>query len=661
MRPKSLVPCVIALCALTVSGFSQSPGASASSRLQVMGPADPSASTHFSVYLPLTHREALQQLLSDQTDPSSPNYRKWLTPAQFKAQFGPSPASFAQVKRKLEAEGFTVTSEHTQSIEVEGSVNAVEHLFATRLEQVKTARGNLQLAASNHRMTLPAELASLGAVIPEFSPHLSAHIHSEHLNLGGAATGTSLIEGSGSIDQRLGSADSFFYANDMRQAYVFPAFNAKAVPQSGGSPVQLAGVGATIGIVISSTIKQSDVNSSFNSSVSAGSASDVQSYTANSNLPVPVVTIKKVNGGSGAFNKNSGDAGEASLDTQMSLGTAPGAKEILYDMPDLTDASIIAAYNQVNMDNTVDVVSSSFGECELDYTAAANGGVDYTPILQTFHNIFTQGNMQGITFVASSGDNGAVPCNSIAFDNNPTNGTNFVLGVENPADDPAVTAVGGTNLQVTASPTANDNLYVSENANYDPRVPASYTVGSSTVTVGNNTWGSGGGYSIIFGQPSYQQLVNTGSTSARAVPDVSLMMGGCPGDADLTAQNCTTLPRSAAIIWIGGSPNLLIGTSSSAPQMAGVIALNIEIAGGRLGNINTLLYKLSALQTSASGKNASSVQFFRRNISGNNNGYTVSPGQAYSPVLGNGTLNVKNFLQVPSAVASGTPSTPTNP
>jgi subtilase family serine protease len=236
-----------------------------------------------------------------------------------------------------------------------------------------------------------------------------------------------------------------------------------------------------------------------------------------------------------------------------------------------------------------------------------------------------------------------------------------VLGVENPASDPSVTAVGGTNLQVSATPTPNDNTYVSENANFDPRVPALFTVGSDTFTVGNNTWGSGGGYSIIFAKPSYQSLVSTGSTTQRAVPDVSLMMGGCPGDADLNAQDCTVLPRSAAIVWIGGVPNLLIGTSSASPQMAGVLALDIELQGSRLGNINQQIYKLAALQTSASSKTASLSQFFHRSITGNNNGFTVSPGQAYSTVLGNGTLIVKNFLQLSGAPAAGTPSTPSNP
>jgi subtilase family serine protease len=279
------------------------------------------------------------------------------------------------------------------------------------------------------------------------------------------------------------------------------------------------------------------------------------------------VSIRPVDGGSGPFNTASAAAGEASLDTQMSLGTAPGAREILYDMPDLTNAEIIDAYTAVDEDNIVDVVSSSFGECELDFTAAYNGGTDFTALLTTLHSLFRQGNAQGITFVASSGDQGAVPCVSAAFANNPANGTSFVAGVENPASDPNVTAVGGTNLQSTATPTVDDAAYSSESANFNPRLPAQFQISATqTVTVSNNTWGSGGGFSSMFAKPSYQFLVNTGNSVHRAVPDVSLMMGGCPADADLAAQDCTVLPHSAAIIWFGGTPAAVIAVRATSIQ-----------------------------------------------------------------------------------------------
>ena len=661
------------LGAVTLVSIALSQSAAAAMRPQSLGAAEQNTIAHFHVYLPLTNTAALDQLLQSQTDSNSPNYHQWLTPAQFKQQFGPSPATVAKTKALLQVAGFTVVGEKTQNLDVEGPVSAVEKLFNTQIERVQMKSGNVKLAAAGDHLNIPQSLAAMGAVIPEFTVHLAAHVHSQVLRPLAAAhplaAPSSLAAPAAAPASppvpRLADADSFFYATDMNEAYQLPSFQTEVTPLFSRQRQQIAGVGAHIGIVISSVILPADLGNAFNSTISAGSDTDVQAYSAHSNLPVPTVTIRPVDGGSGAFNAGTADADEASLDTQMSLGTAPGAKETLYNLPELTDDAIADGYTAVDEDNIVDVVSSSFGECEQDFLPAANGGTDMTGILKTFHALFQQGNAQGITFLASSGDNGAPACTTAAFDNNPVNGTNLVLGVENPADDPNVTAVGGTNLQTVGKPGVDDATYLSENANFDPRVPEEVAInaaGTEFVTVGNNTWGSGGGFSVIFDKPLYQFLVDTGSNVHRSVPDVALMMGGCPGDADLAVQNCLDLPRSAAIVWIGGVPNLLIGTSSSSPQMAGVLALAVELNHGRLGNVNPLIYTLSALQTITGGERApQEFQFFHRDISGNNNGFTVVPGQAYSEVLGNSTLDVKNFLRLQAAAAAGTPNTASNP
>jgi subtilase family serine protease len=626
----------------------------AAMQVETLGAADQNAIAHFNVYLPLTHTDALEKLLQVLTDSTSAGYHQWLTPAQFKQQFGPNPADVARTKALLQSEGFNIVSEKTQSIEVEGTVANAEKLFNTRLNRVQTKHGSIKLAAAEGHVNVPQALAAMGAVVPEFTTHLAAHVHSRVLK---PLPNTTPVF-------RLSSNDSFFYPNDLNEAYQLPSFQTEVRPPFSRHPAQIAGVGSRIGIVISSVISPTDLASTFNSTLPLGGGLNlIQAYSANSNLPVPTVTIRPVDGGSGAFDPTTDDAAEASLDTQMSLGTAPGAQEILYNMPDLSDDSIIDAYAAVDEDNAVDVVSSSFGECELDFTPAYNGGVDFTSILKTFHALFQQGNAQGITFLASSGDNGGVPCVSAAFANNPTNGTSFVPGVENPASDPNVTGVGGTNLQTTATPGVDDATYASENADFDPRVPAQFQISATTtVTVSNNTWGSGGGFSSVFSKPFYQYLVNTGSDRHRSVPDVSLMMGGCPGDADLEAQNCLALPRSAVIVWIGGQAFLLIGTSASSPEMAGVLALAVELNHGRLGNVNPLIYGLSAVQSLFGGVHApKQLQFFHRGIEGNNNAFTVEPGQAYSEVLGNSTLDVKNFLGLQGAAPAGAPDTPSNP
>jgi subtilase family serine protease len=527
-------------------------------------------------------------------------------------------------------------------------------MFSTHLMQAQMSNGRTKFASAEGHLTLPAALTLAGAVIPEFTTRLAAHVHSVRTRSVLAATPAF----------RLSSLESAYYPNDLNEAYQLPSFQTEVEPLFSWRPKQIAGVGSHIGIVISSVIDPNDLAMTFNSDLPLAPGIDlIQAYSAHSNLPVPKVTIRPVDNGSGPFNPNSGDADEASLDTQMSLGTAPGAQETLYNIPDLSDASVADGYAAIDEDNTVDIVSSSFGECELDFTAAVNGGVDFTSILKTYHSLFQQGNVQGITFVASSGDSGGLPCLSAAFQNNPTNGTNFVAGVENPASDPSVTGVGGTNLGVTATPTEDDSAYSIENADFDPLLPARFRVGKSIVSVGENTWGSGGGLSIVFDKPLYQFLVNTGNNKQRAVPDVSLMMGGCPlGEVDTSKEDCSTVLRSEALIWIGGQLFGVIGTSSSSPEFAGVLALAVELNGGRLGNVNPLIYRLSATQTLLGGAKAPKLfQYFHRNISGSNNAFTVKPGQAYSEVLGNSTLDVKNFLQLQLAKPAGTPNTLSNP
>jgi subtilase family serine protease len=66
--------------------------------------------------------------------------------------------------------------------------------------------------------------------------------------------------------------------------------------------------------------------------------------------------------------------------------------------------AIFAGYVDADEDNAVNVLSSSFGGCELFYFPAWNHGVDCRGILTALHELLMQGNSQGITFLASSGD-----------------------------------------------------------------------------------------------------------------------------------------------------------------------------------------------------------------------------------------------------------------
>src|SRR3984885_443773 len=153
------------LAVLTFGSLALTQSASAAKRVESLGAADQNSIAHFRVYLPLTHADALEKLLQSQTETSSANYHQWLTPAQFKQQFGPSRANLAKARELLESAGFTIVAERTQNLEVQGPVSAVERLFNTKIERVQVKPGHIQLAAADRHLNLPQSLAAMGAVI----------------------------------------------------------------------------------------------------------------------------------------------------------------------------------------------------------------------------------------------------------------------------------------------------------------------------------------------------------------------------------------------------------------------------------------------------------------------------------------------------------------
>jgi subtilase family serine protease len=464
----------------------------------------------------------------------------------------------------------------------------VETAFHVRV-QTKTA-GTRTVLTTDRAPTLPSTLAQLGASVTVVGSHMTVF-----------ARRVSKQPLTPTPQNRYGPVGPYWFT-DLKQAYGYPSY-------------QVAnGAGRTIAIVIPSDVLDSDL----------------AAYFTHEALATPVIERRPVGGGA-PFDPNSDASLEASVDVQQSLGSAPGAHLILYNIPDLTDSGILAGYVAAVEDNRADIVSSSFGGCEAGYTATYNNGIDASFIVRAYHDIFRQGNAQGITFVASSGDFGAFcPVG-------PT-GPPFVKGISIPAADPAVTSVGGTNLITTANGTLQSS-YVSENAFSDPIDPGA-----------NEYFGSSGGISIFFSRPFYQQLVPTGSTM-RTNPDIAMHMGGCPAGTDLTLDPCTTSnDRSAAIVAFGGSFYGVVGTSLSAPEFAGLLAVTEQNIGSRLGNANVYIYGLASLF---------GQQVYRHNIPGENHGYaTHAP---YDYVIGVGTPHAAAFSVVPNAPLAGNPGTPSNP
>ncbi|MBD5604940.1 MAG: S8/S53 family peptidase, partial [Candidatus Eremiobacteraeota bacterium] len=545
---------------------------------RIVGRAAATQPVHFFVKLPLRNRGELEQLISLQGTESSPLYHHFITPKQFAAEFGPTAASRARVETALRAEGVTIDRAGAQGYVVRAASAAVEKNFGVRMSLLRSANGRTHVATKDP-VRMPLALSKEGAAVVGLAYLQPRHVYARR----------SAMQPS----NRYSAVGDYYFA-DLKEAYDYPTYK------------DVRGRGVTIGVVISSDVLDSDTQSYF----------DHENFTKISHYPVPTVYRRYVEGGA-PFDPNADASFEASLDVQQTLGSAPGATDLLYDIPDLGDDSILAGYLDVVEDNAADVISSSFGGCELDYTAAYNGGTDYTYILNIYDEIFAQGNAQGQTFLASSGDSSGLACPSLNYFYG-QNGT-FVPSVENPASDPHVTAVGGTDLVTTTPPSPQPSVpvltskYVRESEYGDPEIP--YDVYGFGATVSGGYWGSGSGISTVFAEPAYQKAYGL-KTKGRSVPDVSMQMGGCPFGISLSCNK----DDSASILNFDGFRYGVIGTSASSPEFAGLLALRIAYGHSRLGNANTTLYELGT------ANDALPYHFYHQGIPGYNGVVTVKAG-----------------------------------
>ena len=593
-----------ALVATALTMGTMTPNLSAVERATLKGRVAATQQAGFDIFLPPQHREELDKLLVDLQTPGSATYHKWLTPVEFNSRFGVSSGQVEAIKRQLAGHGLTADVQRGSYIHVTGSARDVEEAFSTELQSAQFANGKTKVVATKPIVPLSA-LAEVNAVVTGLSPSVRMRTHVQAKTL---------------PDNRYSFHGAYWF-DDLKQAYKFPSYQT------------YTGKGATVGILIDADFQ----------------ASDMAMYFGHEKLAVPSFTSIPVNGGN-PYTGINGDSFETQLDMQQSGGMAPNATILIYVINDLSDDSIMRGLAQIIADNRTDVVSMSFGGGEVYYTAPYSllfegvANTDFTYILRVEDALFAQGTAQGMTFIASSGDSGALEGLPVAcFNGAPSCGNAFPTA-NFPASSPNVVGVGGTNLFTNYTPGSLDSTYSSEWAYADPLTEDIFFGTSAT----GQYWGSGGGNSVIFKKPSFQSAVPLDEPVYRTVPDVSLQMGGCPGGAICQYGD------SAVYEAIGGKYYGAIGTSASAPAFAGLMALAVERFGGRQGNANYYIYNLAAQQ-----KAGTVTGVFNMNMQGYNGVYLTEP--RYNRVLGNGTVNGVNFLSAPSTPAAGIPQTTTNP
>jgi uncharacterized repeat protein (TIGR03803 family) len=87
------------------------------------------------VALPLRNQSALTNLLREICDPHSPNYHRYLNPAQFAEQFSPAENDYQTIRAFAASNGLAITGTHANRtlLDVNGPVSTIEKVFHVHL------------------------------------------------------------------------------------------------------------------------------------------------------------------------------------------------------------------------------------------------------------------------------------------------------------------------------------------------------------------------------------------------------------------------------------------------------------------------------------------------------------------------------------------------
>jgi MYXO-CTERM domain-containing protein len=348
--------------------------------------------------------------------------------------------------------------------------------------------------------------------------------------------------------------------------------------------------------------------------------------------------------------KGDGSGVEAVLDAEWAGSIAPGAAINLVSTG-LEDENVTDAAYYAIEENLGGILSESFGGCEAQIPLS---DADIASVFGSAANLL------GITYLAAAGDSGAWACLP-----------DEVVGVSVgfPASFPGITAVGGTGFAMPAGLT------------FDPMTNVAQGYGAeSTWNEANDpnagVAGGGGGISQVFARPDYQTptkapacaLVGTNipygtdSFAGRQLPDVAFTAAsgrtqyGIFIECSLefspsfeTGFDCAAVPGTPFLMEIGG-------TSASTPAFAGVVALASQAAGGRLGDINPVLYALPSevFHDVTTGNNE--VICDLEGCPTDNPLWGFAATQGYDCATGLGSMDVTKYV---TAVAGLTPTTTT--
>jgi uncharacterized protein (TIGR03437 family) len=541
---------------------------------------------HLDMYLQLKRSPELDaaaaRFVDSLTDPTAPNFHKWITAAEYGRRFGAASADVATVSRWLKSHGFIVNGVSANQLVIDFSGTA-----AQVREALHTEIHNLNIAGKSYFANIsdpqiPAALipavagvVSLSNVMPHpmFVPQTQYTIstRTQAVVPGDLATIYNLIPvfaggytGQGQTIVVVEDTDLFNGTGDW-QAFR-QTFGLNQYPHGSLTQVQPAGP-------------------STNSCVDPG-----------------------ING----------DNVEAAIDVEWASAAAPDAAVIMASCRSTTNfGGFIALQNMLTNGGPLPgIVSISYGESETQAGATQNN----------FINILYQtAAAAGVSIFVSSGDSAAAASDRGGV------AALYGIGVSSFASTAYDVAVGGTDFADYAAGTTttfwnpSNGVYFDSAKSYIPEIPWNDSCGgviaanfrgftsgfgpegycNAFPTFSNTIGGSGGpsgcatgtrsidfavsGTCAGYPKPAWQSISGNPADGVRDLPDVALFASnGFWGHYYVVCLSSSVSCTDAPSQWPGFG-----GTSISAPIMAGIQALMNQAAGlASVGNPDPVYYAL---------------------------------------------------------------------
>jgi kumamolisin len=355
-------------------------------KAKMTGHHNPRAKLNISVALKLNNGVQLDTFLHSLHDRSSPNYRKFLTQAQFAAAYGPTTDQVQGVVGFLTSHGIDVTSVSKSGTRI--------HATAT----TATLESAFGVAINDYKLNGTTFYAASG------NPNLPANVAASVVAVLGLDNAVSLV------------------AHNVQNLHPAPAPKGRGAGPSGFSPLQIATAYDWPDI--------SAANSNAASGVTIAVATaftyrpqDIQKFWSTFGLPTHTLTNVSIDGTTNVLN------GETTLDIERSSSMSPGSAILVYEASTPAFVSFDDEFARIADDNDADVVTTSWGSAE-------SGGTPAPASVIAEHGSFQQMTSEGMVIMAAAGDDGSAD-RATGTDN-----------ADFPSSDPYVIAAGGTSLSL---------------------------------------------------------------------------------------------------------------------------------------------------------------------------------------------------------------------